>query len=179
MGPGSGAGEGVATSVGSAKTSTRSKMLCAVAERSETSASSTMEAMTAIVVTVSVQAALGNSRREAPSGSWTQSVLVPRIYLARAHAADLQANGALIAADDLELHSAGTMHNSGIVDARGRLSMRSAYCTHLGCLVRWNEVESTWDCPCHGSRFSSTGEVLAGPAETALEPAEVPSTGNA
>ncbi|QRQ85616.1 hemagglutinin repeat-containing protein [Cupriavidus oxalaticus] len=57
-----------------------------------------------------------------PDGS-TQSVLVPRIYLARAHAADLQANGALIAADDLELHSAGTMHNSGIVDARGRLSI--------------------------------------------------------
>ena len=57
-----------------------------------------------------------------PDGS-TQSVLVPRIYLARAHAADLQANGALIAADDLELHSAGTMQNSGIVDAKSRLSI--------------------------------------------------------
>ncbi len=57
-----------------------------------------------------------------PDGS-TQSVLVPRIYLARAHAADLQANGALIAADDLQLHSAGTMQNSGIVDAKSRLSI--------------------------------------------------------
>ncbi|WP_373380238.1 filamentous hemagglutinin N-terminal domain-containing protein [Cupriavidus nantongensis] len=55
--------------------------------------------------------------------SSTQSVLVPRIYLARAQAADLQANGALIAADDLELHSAGTMENSGIVDAKSRLSI--------------------------------------------------------
>jgi filamentous hemagglutinin len=57
-----------------------------------------------------------------PDGG-TQSVLVPRIYLARAHAADFQANGALIAADDLELHSAGTMQNSGIVDAKSRLSI--------------------------------------------------------
>ncbi len=55
-------------------------------------------------------------------------------------------------------------------DATGALTVLSAVCPHLGCLVNWNRAESTWDCPCHGSRFSSSGEVLDGPAAKPLEP---------
>jgi glycine/D-amino acid oxidase-like deaminating enzyme/nitrite reductase/ring-hydroxylating ferredoxin subunit len=49
-------------------------------------------------------------------------------------------------------------------DWAGALHAVSATCTHMGCTVAWNQAESTWDCPCHGSRFAVDGRVLHGPA---------------
>lgn len=54
-------------------------------------------------------------------------------------------------------------------DQKGGLHAVSAACTHLGCLVHFNENEKTWDCPCHGSRFGTDGQVMDGPALRALE----------
>ncbi|WP_222918510.1 FAD-dependent oxidoreductase [Natrinema sp. SYSU A 869] len=53
-------------------------------------------------------------------------------------------------------------------DEDGTTHAVSATCPHMGCLVRWNDAEETWDCPCHGSRFTHDGEVLSGPAVDGL-----------
>jgi glycine/D-amino acid oxidase-like deaminating enzyme/nitrite reductase/ring-hydroxylating ferredoxin subunit len=54
-------------------------------------------------------------------------------------------------------------------DEAGGLHAVSLRCTHLGCLLRFNAAERSWDCPCHGSRFDVDGEVLEGPAVRPLE----------
>lgn len=54
-------------------------------------------------------------------------------------------------------------------DDDGGLRCVSARCTHLGCLVVFNDAEKTWDCPCHASRFGTDGRVLAGPAVHPLD----------
>jgi len=53
-------------------------------------------------------------------------------------------------------------------DENGAIHKRSAVCPHLGCVVAWNACEKTWDCPCHGSRYSAEGRVYQGPANTDL-----------
>jgi glycine/D-amino acid oxidase-like deaminating enzyme/nitrite reductase/ring-hydroxylating ferredoxin subunit len=54
-------------------------------------------------------------------------------------------------------------------DSAGALRILSAVCPHLGCIVHWNSLEKSWDCPCHGSRFAVDGHVLNGPAASGLE----------
>jgi glycine/D-amino acid oxidase-like deaminating enzyme/nitrite reductase/ring-hydroxylating ferredoxin subunit len=49
-------------------------------------------------------------------------------------------------------------------DEAGELHRFSAACTHLGCVLGWNKAASTWDCPCHGSRYDALGRVVNGPA---------------
>lgn len=55
-------------------------------------------------------------------------------------------------------------------DDDGVLHERSAVCPHLGCIVTFDDVEKTWDCPCHGSRFDRFGHVIVGPANRDLAP---------
>lgn len=57
-------------------------------------------------------------------------------------------------------------------DENGQVHEKSAVCTHLRCIVEWNNAEKSWDCPCHGSRFDPYGEVLNGPALSALQDVE-------
>ena len=75
--------------------------------------------------------------------------------------------------------------DSAIVDAEGEtfaawrapdgeLFAVSSVCTHLGCKVHWNSVETSWDCPCHGSRFRPDGSVIEGPAIKPLKRKHVP-----
>ena len=58
-------------------------------------------------------------------------------------------------------------------DEASQLHVRSAVCTHLGCVVAWNPAEKSWDCPCHASRFDVDGQVLHGPAAAPLPAANL------
>ncbi|HHY84830.1 MAG TPA: FAD-dependent oxidoreductase [Verrucomicrobia bacterium] len=76
--------------------------------------------------------------------------------------------------DELPLGQGKILHLNGRKTAAyrapdGRITLLSPVCTHMKCIVRWNDADKTWDCPCHGSRFNADGTVLAGPAETPLE----------
>ena len=57
-------------------------------------------------------------------------------------------------------------------DAEGTQTRLSAVCPHMKCVVRWNDGERSWDCPCHGSRFDQEGKVIEGPAYTEMEKRE-------
>jgi glycine/D-amino acid oxidase-like deaminating enzyme/nitrite reductase/ring-hydroxylating ferredoxin subunit len=57
-------------------------------------------------------------------------------------------------------------------EENGNIHKLSAICPHLGCVVGWNFTEQTWDCPCHGSRFSAEGRVYQGPANSDLSKIE-------
>jgi len=54
-------------------------------------------------------------------------------------------------------------------DGDGKISALSPVCTHAGCIISWNTTEKSWDCPCHGGRFSVDGAVLTGPPRAALK----------
>lgn len=79
--------------------------------------------------------------------------------------------------DDVESGTGAVMRVNGKAqaiyrDKDGEVHAFSAHCTHLKCTLEYNEAESSFDCPCHGSRFSMKGEVLDGPAKEPLERVE-------
>jgi glycine/D-amino acid oxidase-like deaminating enzyme/nitrite reductase/ring-hydroxylating ferredoxin subunit len=85
--------------------------------------------------------------------------------------------GEVDSTDEIELGS-GAVIRRGLTkvavyrDVGGTIHERSAICRHLGCVVNWNSLEKTWDCPCHGSRYDAYGKVIQGPANSDLPPPE-------
>ena len=75
---------------------------------------------------------------------------------------------------DIENGEGGIVEENGekygiYKDEKGQIYAVKPYCTHLGCELTWNNLEKTWDCPCHGSRFTYDGKVLNEPAIDELE----------
>jgi Rieske Fe-S protein len=99
------------------------------------------------------------------------------LSVAARYVEDYLGGGELESVDDLE-PGQGAVVGRGFAkiaayrDLDGTLHERSAVCTHLGCIVSFDAVEKTWDCPCHGSRFDRYGRVVVGPANRDLAPAE-------
>ena len=59
---------------------------------------------------------------------------------------------------------------------KGEVAAVNPVCPHLGCSVKWNQTEKSWDCPCHGARYSTNGEMLTGPSTKALKQIAIQST---
>jgi Rieske Fe-S protein len=106
-----------------------------------------------------------------PSRLATQSIkeAVPEIIASTVPYKDWATPGDVDSVDEIE-PGMGAILRDGVSkiavyrDDDGKLHKRSAVCTHMGCIVRFNSLEKTWDCPCHGSRFSTEGEPINAPA---------------
>ncbi|HVZ41319.1 MAG TPA: FAD-dependent oxidoreductase [Candidatus Kapabacteria bacterium] len=104
----------------------------------------------------------------------TGEFLRENLNVAAQYAEDYLTGGDVGSADDL-IAGEGALLRQGLIkvaayrDLDGTLYQCSAECPHLGCVVHWNSLEKTWDCPCHGSRFDPYGRVLRGPATQDLE----------
>ena len=76
--------------------------------------------------------------------------------------------------DKVELKN-GTVYkeNGNIIgiykDENGKVYKVKPVCKHLGCLLKFNELDNTWDCPCHGSRYDYKGNVIYGPSSRNLD----------
>jgi glycine/D-amino acid oxidase-like deaminating enzyme/nitrite reductase/ring-hydroxylating ferredoxin subunit len=120
---------------------------------------------------------LFDPKRVKPLASATQFVK-ENVNVARRFVGDRLTQRSSVALDELapgegQVTTAGAKQIAVSCDEQGTLHALSARCTHMGCIVRWNSAERTWDCPCHGSRFALDGTVLEGPAVDDLTPHHV------
>lgn len=116
-----------------------------------------------------------STRSSAASGVGT--FLKENLDVARSWAGD-RFSGSRAAPEDLQPGEARIFsRRDGKVaahrDEAGNLIVRSAVCPHMGCIVAWNDIDRSWDCPCHGSRFEPDGRVLFGPAVEPLAEKEI------
>ena len=110
-----------------------------------------------------------------PSRLATQSIkdAIPEIVSSTLPYVDWVTGGDVSSVDEIK-NCEGAIIREGLSkiavyrDEKGQLHKRSAVCTHLGCIVRFNSLEKTWDCPCHGSRFSIDGSCINLPANEPL-----------
>lgn len=80
--------------------------------------------------------------------------------------------------EDLKKDSGGIVEYNGkkvgiYKDKEGKIYAVEPYCKHLGCELSWNNLEKTWDCPCHGSRYDYTGKLITEPSVKDLDKADI------
>lgn len=114
-----------------------------------------------------------------PTRLATQSVVeaIPEVIKSTVPYVDWVTSGDVSSIDEIKngegaIIRDGTRKIAVYRDEDGKLFKRSAVCTHMGCIVRFNSSEKTWDCPCHGSRFGADGHAINTPAIMPLEPVE-------
>jgi glycine/D-amino acid oxidase-like deaminating enzyme/nitrite reductase/ring-hydroxylating ferredoxin subunit len=114
-----------------------------------------------------------------PSRLATQSIVeaVPEVIKSTVPYVDWVTGGDVSSVDEIKngegaILRDGTSKIAAYRDENGKLFKRSAVCTHMGCIVRFNSTEKTWDCPCHGSRFGTDGHVINSPAISPLAEVE-------
>jgi glycine/D-amino acid oxidase-like deaminating enzyme/nitrite reductase/ring-hydroxylating ferredoxin subunit len=115
-------------------------------------------------------AALYDARRWTPRAS-AKSLAAENGRVARRFVADRirpRPEGEQLAPGEGAVIRDGLRHQAVYRDESGNTHVLSARCPHLGCLVAWSEADKTWECPCHGSRFTAEGQLLQGPATTGL-----------
>lgn len=116
------------------------------------------------------------SRKPVFGMAWKEYV-VENANVAKQYVKDWLGSGDVASEDEIR-PGTGAVLRDGLTkvavyrDESGTCHRRSAVCTHLQCIVHWNDGEKTWDCPCHGSRFDPMGNVINGPASKPLEKKE-------